>query len=85
MDFPGFISVYRNKNDNIELYIFKGIYNNTDIYQNMDDEKMPVHNKIINEDGSIIYELLNKKIKRIHCVLKSSIKEIKDKEININI
>lgn len=85
MNFPGFISAYRNENGFIELYIFKGIYNDIDMYENMDDNKMPQHNKTINDDGSVIYELLNKKIKRIRCVLKSSIKEIKNKEININI
>lgn len=81
--FPEFVSLYINENNKTCIYYFRGLDNdNNFIYQEFNEEQMPDHIKIINDDGSIIYEFKNK-ITSIKCHLISDFKDIKDKNIKI--
>lgn len=79
--FPAYISLFINDSNNMCIYYFRGLTeNNNYVYQEFNEEKMPKHNKIVNEDGSIIYEL-ESKIISINCHLISNYPNIKDKYI----
>ncbi|MBO5948626.1 hypothetical protein J6Q66_07310 [bacterium] len=69
--FPGFILVYKDENEFIHLYFFKGIDDNgKDIYKNIDLSKIPCkYSEIKNIDGSFDYKFENKKISQISCKL----------------
>ena len=85
MLFPAFVSVYINTNNKVCLYYFRGLDEQCNwIYQQFNEEQMPENTKIINDDGSIIYEFKHH-VNAINCHLISDKENIKDKNINIKV
>ena len=87
MDFPGYITVYKNKDGNICLYMFPGLLNEKFIYQYIDESKLSSFKKETHNDGSIIYILgKHKNIKHIDACLISNFQEkISDKLVSITL
>lgn len=81
--FPAFITLYNTEDNKTNIYYFRGLTDSENwIYQMFNEEQLPEHNKIINEDGSVIYEFKNK-ITNIKCKLVSLIEYVPDKIIFI--
>jgi hypothetical protein len=81
--FPAFITLYNTKDNKTNIYYFRGLTDSENwIYQMFNEEQLPEHNKIINEDGSVIYEFKNK-ITNIKCKLVSAQEYVPDKIIFI--
>lgn len=81
--FPAFVSLYTNEHNKTCIYYFRGLNeDNQWLYQQFNEDQMPQNNKIITEDGSIIYEFQNK-INSIKCHLISNFEDIENKIINI--
>lgn len=81
--FPCFITLYINENNKTCIYYFRGLNINYEwIYQQFNEDQLPTNTKIINDDGSIIYEF-NNHISSIDCYLLSNFKEIPSKNIKI--
>lgn len=68
---PGFVTLYRNKQNNICLYFYPGCTDNFDkIYEDIDLSSLKVkYSKRINVDGSILFTFSDKSIKKITCKL----------------
>ena len=65
--FPGFVSIYKDDNKYINLYFYPGLSDNgTDIYRPLELTNEYEYIKNIREDKSVIYQFINKKIKKIN-------------------
>ena len=81
--FPEFVTLFINETNESCVYFFRGLDNDYNyIYQGFDEEKLPVHSKQINEDGSIIYKF-HSKINNLRCNLIGMNELIKNKQIFI--
>ena len=77
--FPAFVSLYQDQ-DNTYVYYFRGLTEtNKWIFQDFDESEMVDCHKILNEDGSIIYQF-DKSIKSIQCNLISNFSNIQNKQ-----
>ena len=81
--FPAFVSLYTNEHNKTCIYYFRGLNeDNQWLYQQFNEEQIPHNNKIINDDGSIIYEFQSK-VTSIRCHLISNFDDVQDKIISI--
>lgn len=86
MDIPGYITAYKNEDDNVCLYMFPGLLDNKFIYQYIDEEKLPSFKKFINNDGSVLYIFNHKTIKHISaCLISNFESKINDKIVSITL
>ena len=68
--FPGFVSIYKDDNGYINLYFYPGLSVDVkDIYWPLELTNEYEYIKNIREDKSVIYQFINKKIKKIKCKL----------------
>lgn len=69
--FPGFVSSYRDINNNVHLFFYPGLDdNNRPIYKEIDLSECPYKYKEIKFlDNSIDYEFYNKNITKLVCKL----------------
>ena len=82
--FPGFVSIYKDKDNYVNLYFYPGYTDaNFEIYRPIELTNEYEYVKNINDDNSIIYKFINKKIKKIKCKLISFDDEIKNVILNI--
>ena len=81
--FPPFVSLFIDDTGKTCIYYYRGLtMNNKFIYQLFNEEDLPDHKKIINNDGSVIYEF-NNKITHINCNLVSD--KFPNKKISISL
>lgn len=82
--FPGFVTLYKDKDNFINLYFYPGISDTNEfIYKPLELVNYNFeYQKILNDDYSIIYKFANKNIKSITCKLVS---EIDTNNIKLNI
>ncbi len=68
--FPGFVSIYKDEDGYINLYFYPGLTEeNKDIYWPLELTNEYEYVKNIREDKSVIYQFINKRIKKIKCKL----------------
>lgn len=77
--FPGFVSIYKDKDKFINLYFYPGYTDdNSEIYGPIELTNEYEYIKTINDDNSIVYKFSNKKIKKIKCKLISFNENVKN-------
>lgn len=83
--FPEFVSLYKDENNNVHLYVFPGIDNNSkQIYKNIDLNRVGAEYKFTkNKDKSMDFIILGN-VKTIKCTM-INIKTGKPKTFTFNI